>query len=162
MNFYKTDGGRQSSGFFAEKKDCTVRSFAVAADIPYADAHLLAKRSGRKDGKGWWSERILAVAAKDGLLAYSETPCMIPGPRYTVRYPTVAQVISRRPTGRYIITTHNHAFAVIDGVIHDTGLLGIGCRVRQIFEVKPKTVAPAITQAQVSELWERLNKLEAR
>jgi hypothetical protein len=159
---YKTDGGRQSSGFFAEKKDCTVRSFACAADIPYSEAHAIMKRSGRRDGRGWWSERGLAVAKADGLLDFAKVPCAIPARNYLVTWPTVAQVIARYKTGRYIICTRRHAMALIDGTIHDTGLVGLRSRITSIFEVKPTRAAPAITQSQVNELWERLNRLEAR
>lgn len=160
MHFHQTDGGKQSSGFFAEKRDCTVRSLACAADIPYVDAHRIAKKSGRKNGRGWWSEKNLAVAKQEGLLDFAKVPCAIPGRNYTRTYPTVAQIIARHKTGRYIICTRKHAMALIDGVIHDTGLIGLRSRITAIFEVKP--VAPNITQAQVSELWARLDALEAR
>jgi hypothetical protein len=167
---YKTDGGRQSSGYTCENKDCTVRSFACAADVPYDVAHDVAKRSGRKNNKGWWPEKILRVAAVEGLIEFTELPVGAQNVRgynrlhgfvTKIQYPTVEQVARRLRKGRYIVSTCSHATAVIDGVIHDTGMRP-RARVVAIFEVKPKQVAPAITQPQVNELWERLNRLEAR
>jgi len=127
----KTDGGRQSSGFFAEKKDCTVRSFALAADIPYGDAWQVAKRSGRKMGKGWWPEKILTVAKQDGLVEFVwSTPSAQTVRAYSrlrgfflkTKYPTITEIARRYPKGRYILSTRTHATALIDGVIHDTGV----------------------------------------
>jgi hypothetical protein len=166
----KTDGGRQSSGYTCENKDCTVRSFALAADVPYDVAHDVAKRSGRKNNKGWWPEKILAEAQKAGLVEFVEVPVGAQNvQRYNrlhgfitkIKYPTVTDVARRYRKGRYVISTRNHATALIDGVIHDTGLRP-RAQVVQIFEVRPVQAAPAITQPQVNELWERLNRLEAR
>lgn len=165
LTLHKTDGGRQSSGWTDERKDCTVRSLAVAADISYDKAHDIARRSGRKNGKGWYSDRILHVAQADGLLEFVQIPSgmQVTSHLYgTVRYRTLAQIVTRFPTGRYIVTTSRHAMALIDGVIHDRGLSGARSRVCEIFEVKPKATKPAITQAQVSELWARLDALDAR
>lgn len=162
VNIKVTDGGRQSSGFLLERHDCTVRSFACAADVPYSEAHRILQKSGRKNGKGWYSERGLAVAKKEGLLDFVRIPCSLQAGGYRITWPTLAQIIARYKTGRYIICTRKHSMALIDGVIHDTGLVGLRSRVRLIHEVKPIQAKPAITQAQVSELWERLNKLEAR
>jgi len=147
-----------------------VRSFALAADVPYDVAHDVAKRSGRKNNKGWWPEKILAEAQKAGLVEFVEVPVgaknvqvynRLYGFITKIKYPTVADVARRYRKGRYVISTRNHATALIDGVIHDTGLRP-RAQVVQIFEVRPVQAAPAITQPQVNELWERLNRLEAR
>ena len=168
----KTDGGRQSSGYTCENKDCTVRSFALAADVPYDVAHDVAKRSGRKNNKGWWPEKILTEARKSGLVEFVEMPIGAQNvKRYhrwhgfitKIQYPTVETVVRRYRKGRYVMSTRNHAFAVIDGVIHDTGMRP-RARVLSIFEVRPiETSRPApCTQEQVSELWARLDRLEAK
>ena len=146
--------------FFAEKRDCTVRSLACAADIPYVDAHRILKKSGRKNGRGWWSERGLAVANQEGLLDFAVVPCAIPTRNYLHTYPTVAQVIAKHKTGRYIICTRKHAMALIDGCIHDTGLVGLRSRILSIFEVRPVEAKPIITQNQINDLWARLDALE--
>ena len=138
MRFHQTDGGRQSSGFFAEQRDCTVRSLACAADIPYVDAHRVLKKSGRKNGRGWWSERGLATASQEGLLDFVAIPFGRTVRNMRISYPTVAQVLARLPQGRYIFNTRKHAFAVLDGVIFDTGLIGLRSRVKMVFEVKLK------------------------
>jgi hypothetical protein len=164
---YKTDGGRQSSGFVLERRDCTVRSFACAADIPYIKAHDIAKRSGRVNGKGWWSEKILAVARQEGVVEFVEMPVGAQNvQRYNrmhgfitrIQYPTVESVARRYSKGRYILNTRNHAIALIDGVCHDTGMRP-KARVVSIWEVRP---AAPCTQAQVNELWARMDALEAK
>ena len=138
MRFHQTDGGRQSAGFFAEKRDCTVRSLACAADIPYVDAHRVLKKSSRKNGRGWWSERGLATASQEGLLDFVAIPFGRTVRNMRISYPTVAQALARLPQGRYIFNTRKHAFAVLDGVIFDTGLIGLRSRVKMVFEVRLK------------------------
>jgi hypothetical protein len=167
---YTTDGGRQSSGFTCETKDCTVRSFACAADVPYNVAHDVARRSGRKNNKGWWPEKILAEAQKAGLVEFVQVPVgaqnvqkynRFMGFITQIQYPTVEQVARRYSKGRYIISTCNHAIALVDGVLHDTGLRP-KARVKEIYEVRPVEAKPVITQSQVNELWARLDALEAK
>lgn len=46
---------------FGEKKDCTVKSVAIACDVPYATAHAALKRFGRKNGEGASLEIVLAA-----------------------------------------------------------------------------------------------------
>jgi hypothetical protein len=170
VKLHKTDGGRQSSGFTCENKDCTVRSFACAADVPYTVAHDVARRAGRKNGQGWHPDKILKVAAEDGLVEFKAVPVgaqnVLRRDRWCglvtkIQYPTVEQVVRRHTQGRYIVVTCNHAMALIDGVVHDGGVHP-KARVQEIFEIRPIETKPAITQAQVNELWERLNRLEAR
>ena len=167
IRIQKTDGGRESAGF-AEKKDCTVRSLACAANIPYATAHDIARRAGRPNCKGWFTERIHPVAQADGVLEFVTIPLGVyrrglAGFNERLVYPTVAQIARKYPKGRYILNTCNHATTLIDGEIHDTGVRP-GAKVVSIWEVRlpePKP-APPCTQAQVNELWERLNQLENR
>jgi len=166
----KTDGGLQSSGFTRESKDCTVRSFALVTDVPYNVAHDGARRSGRENNKGWWPEKILTVAAQDGLVEFVEVPVgaqnvqrynRLHGLITRIKCPTVTDVARRYPKGRYIISTRTHATALIDGIIHDIGLRP-RAQIVQIFEVRPTEVKPAITQPQINDLWARLDALEAR
>lgn len=169
ISLVKTDGGRQSAGYICESKDCTVRSFAVAADVPYDVAHDVARRSGRKNGKGWWSEKILSVAELDGLVKAISMPLGVQtiglaGFNQRVIYLTLEQIARKYPKGRYILNTRNHATALIDGKIHDTGLRP-RAKVVDIWEVRPvvKVLPPApITQTQINDLWARLDRLEAR
>jgi hypothetical protein len=75
----------------------------------------------------------------------------------TRRILNVRQFLAAHPKGRFILTTRTHAFAVLDGRIHDewqqTGLgkLDGAWKLEAI-----------ITQSQINELWERLNKLEGK
>jgi hypothetical protein len=165
MQLYITDGGRRSSGFVSEKSDCTVRALACALDIPYNEAHAVAKRAGRKRGRRFRTHLMLNQAVRDGILHTK----LYPSPGLTLN-----RAVEQHPRGRFIIRIRNHVLALVDGVIHDMYLSGARCRVRDIWQIipessqfamaalDPKPVKPAITQTQVNELWERLNKLEAR
>jgi hypothetical protein len=157
-----TDGGREKAGFVHESRDCAVREFATATDIPYARAHALLKAAGRRDRKGTRTTSFNLALATSGI-DYECLPIRLDGLLGGSRtFPTLAQTVQRYSTGRYVIMTCNHAMALIDGVIHDKGAVsGSRSRIRHIYRIKTKQAA-AITQTQISELWERLNKLEAR
>lgn len=43
----------------SETNDCTVRAISNAFNIPYAEAHAVAEKAGRKKGKGFRIEKIL-------------------------------------------------------------------------------------------------------
>jgi len=159
-----TDGGRQSSGFFQERRDCTVRSLANAADIPYSEAHAIAKAAGRTNGHGYHTSLILKVAERRGVFTFTQIELPVYLSNGNGQLPTLASVVQHFRDGRYIVVTRNHAMALVDGVIHDTGLVGARSRVKFVYRIQPTEpvkVAP-ITQPQVNELWERLNRLEAR
>ena len=59
----QTDGGRSESGL-TEQKDCTVRAFAIARNIPYAAAHRELAKLGRLPGRGF-KFRIVAQKRPD-------------------------------------------------------------------------------------------------
>lgn len=84
---------------------------------------------------------------------------------------TVAQFIRTLPCrGRFYLNCTTHAFAYVDGVVMDNLERPLTRAVMFLaYEITPKVAqvlpvpAPApITQAQINELWERLNKLEGK
>lgn len=101
-----TDGGRKESGL-AERRDCTVRSLAICAALPYTTAHGILSELGRKPGKGF---RFAKVARRMG---YTEHVQPLRG---RMRVVTALRRYSR---GRFVFRIRGHVFPVIDGVIHD-------------------------------------------
>jgi len=164
----KTDGGKIAAGFTNETRDCSVRAVALAADVPYADAHLALKKAGRRDRKGASMNQI-KHALSDVSRSIATEPIAIVDKFYaTVTYPTLQQVIRSHRTGRYVICTGRHAMALIDGQIHDAGeISGPRSRIMDVVKVEPRkskevAVEQIISQDQINELWARLDKLEAR
>jgi hypothetical protein len=104
LEYYFTDGGRLSSSHKNEKRDCTVRALAVAGQMSYDTAHGLLKEFGRKDGHGFHSKKGLPK---------------ITGGRSCKRSGTVGKFCKENPVGRFYCGIRGHAFAVIDGVVHD-------------------------------------------
>ena len=151
MNLQATDGGKTLAGFEHESRDCAVRALAISADISYTQAHALLKAEGRKDRRGTkfsMSDRALKNSG-------AKVEHIQHGAGLTLRYATL-----RYNSGRYYVTVRGHALALIDGVIHDAGeIAGPRCRVLRIYHVTPQVL---ITQSQINELWERLDRLEGK
>ena len=109
MQFVKTDGGMRSSGF-AEHNDCAVRAYALFKDIPYNEAHSIFKKLGRRDGHGTKNHIIYDLVGrntrKDGAGL------------------TLNQLVAANPTGRVYGLKRGHAFAIINGVLHDSWKVG--------------------------------------
>jgi hypothetical protein len=89
-----------------ESNDCTVVSLAVIAEISYHLAHRIASKAGRQSNQGFWTEKIVPVAAKHGILFSS-----------TRRYfgDTLEDFLKANPIGRFIVETADHALPVING-----------------------------------------------
>lgn len=112
--FVKTDGGRSKYGF-SEQRDCAVRAYAIFADAPYNEAHCLFKEHGRKDRHGTYYTTIEKVMSK---FTKGESKGL-----------TINQLRALHPVGKVYAVKRGHAFAMIDGVIHDTGMTGGKSRV---------------------------------
>jgi hypothetical protein len=161
-----TDGGKVQEGFQHEYNDCAVRALAIAANVPYAKAHAALKAQGRRDRKGsktfMLDKAIPAVGAKFEFIRTFD----ITSRTYRKLYPTLQDILFKFKQGRYILITRSHAQALIDGVIHDAGSIsGPRSLVRLVYKLEipeQQPEKPAITQGQINELWERLNRLEAR
>lgn len=99
-----TDGGRFSSSFSDEHKDCTVRALAVAAGLTYNRAHRILQIHGRRNKQGYRTEGTWAIVT--GSICFR-------------RHGTVRKLIRDFPTGRFIVDVRHHTMAIIDGVLHD-------------------------------------------
>jgi hypothetical protein len=154
--FKQTDGGKNHAGFLKENRDCTVRSLALAAGINYSDAHKCCSEAGRRPRQGLLDHGI-QKAVSLASSRFGITAKLIAPP-----HGTFAQMREKYNQGRYIFTSSRHAFAVIDGVLHDSWHVGGRTKVGMIIKIELPEAKPQITQEQINELWDRLNKLEAK
>lgn len=115
----KTDAGRDVPG---ETNDCTVRSLAVAGQMPYAKAHeMMRTLCGRRSGKGCCPYRAYeAAGAKRLPIDY--------------RRMTLGQFLRRYPVGRFAVTVHAHALAIVDGAAYDLQATGFGARLHSVHQ----------------------------
>jgi hypothetical protein len=114
MQYIKTDGGMRSSGF-AEHNDCAVRAYALFKNIPYNGAHDTFKKLGRRDGHCTKNHIIYDLLGRDT--------------RKEGTGLTLNQLVAQHPTGRVYGMKRGHAFAIIDGVLHDQWQVGGKCRI---------------------------------
>lgn len=98
--------GNKNGRYQNETNDCTVRAYAIAANIPYANAHAELFLFGRKNRHGI---NFIPFARSKGWKEY---------PRPSMEVDSYVKYIAL--TGRWIIAVRGHVFAVVDGTIHDT------------------------------------------
>lgn len=123
-----TDAGSSTSGV-DEKRDCTIRALAVSAGIPYQYAHKIGREAGRKNKKGFHPEKLLKYAKKEYGITYKKK-------RY--KSVTIQRFIKENPSGNYYVATNNHAFAIINGTIYDTGLNRPMQRLEEVYLISSK------------------------
>ncbi len=139
-------------GYESENRDCFVQAIQCVTGVPYRDAHAFtALHFARKTGKGtcFVDLHMKAIAEKqETIFGYRVFVKPIPT-RRTVRrsrrtfdyvqatvYPTVADSLYLMRSGRYLVCSGSHAWAVIDGVIYDNGVTGNRTRVTEVYEFK--------------------------
>jgi len=125
---YHTDAGRTETHPH-ETRDCTVRALAVAAGIPYEQAHAALKAAGRTDRKGI----VLAQAINSGRLK-------LEGRKFVdvLKTPTcLGFFLKAHPKGTFLCRKARHAFAIVDGILHDNQALGSRMRVTHAWVIQP-------------------------
>lgn len=126
--FNQTDGGRGEAGF-VEKNDCTVRAIAATTDMTYLQAHELLKYCGRRDRRRFkFVSWICSVRNINGRVPVPVT--------VSIGAKTTGQFLKMKMSGRFIVRTRGHVFAVIDGVIHDEGRFIPRARVKNIWRMQ--------------------------
>jgi hypothetical protein len=115
--FQFDDGGRSKSKRPKQKNDCTVRALALATKTPYDEVYEMLAKHGRKCSTGiffWdWLKSIGNVA-----LDHKFERISFPAVKGLRRMNPV-DFCDEHPRGTYICKSAGHAFAVIDGVVHD-------------------------------------------
>lgn len=112
--FVKTDGGMESAGF-TERNDCAVRAYAIYSGTSYTTSHSIFTKSGRKRGKGTSLATLDRVLGEDA--------------RFNCRM-TLSALRRLHPTGSVYAVKRGHAFAMVNGVVHDTWKVGEKVQVR--------------------------------
>jgi hypothetical protein len=107
----------------SESNDCAVRALSIACDIPYHEAHSRFSKVGRKPNKGVSVDMLSRVLGDRPIgsdwLSY-----------------TLSRFCALKPKGRFLVLKRNHAFAVVNGVVHDWGKLGGNTKVYSWWEIK--------------------------
>jgi hypothetical protein len=125
-------GNVRDEAHSTEHNDCTVRALKVAAGVPYADAHALAARLGRRNRHGLKTSQLLAMTSMAHVYGYKVTSIGVPMFRGTL-----GAVMATLRTGRYMIIKTGHAIGCIDGVLYDTGTSGPSSRIKMILKFTP-------------------------
>ena len=105
MNLVISDGGIKAK----DRANCTIRALALTACIAYAVADAIGREAGRKKNCGFNPFKLLKKAKAYGIKTN----------KLKYRSITIQKFLAKHPTGRYYATTNCHAFAVINGSIHD-------------------------------------------
>lgn len=109
--------------FNHERNDCGVRALAIAANVPYAEAHRALELCGRKPNHGTYSHQaerafeLLTLRSMERVDVHALRTEAAKGRYYC--WPTITQFLKAHPKGRYFVCSQRHAFAVVDGVVHD-------------------------------------------
>jgi hypothetical protein len=115
-----------------ETNDCHVRALALVLGISYQESHKLHEELGRKPGTpttyGICNELVKRFGMK-------RIDIWRKGESFKARYPTVKQFVWDHPKGKYLVHRNGHAFAIIDGIVHDWQY-GTGPRSRVVFAAK--------------------------
>lgn len=96
-----------------ERHDCAVRALAIALGAEYDNARALYAAYGRKPRQGTPSSVTAALMQWVGATTVDHW-----NPRSLLNL-TLAQFIQAHPTGCYWLARRGHAFALLDGVVHD-------------------------------------------
>lgn len=126
-----------------EDNDCTVKMFALAARIPYAEALEIAAKYGRKPGKGMYPHQWKRMLKENGVKFCIRKPA-----HFINRYPKAHRVLKSVTTHhpdrfksvwedgkRYILHCSQHVAYVENGVNHDW-TRGRAMRVHTIYEIE--------------------------
>ena len=95
---------------YNERNDCTLWSLLTVARISYDRARSIGQAAGRRPRCGFYPDRLLAQAEKEGVLKATRIPTM---PM------TVESFANLHRTGRYYISTRTHSIAILDGTQYD-------------------------------------------
>ena len=143
------DAGTQRGAEFAhEHMDCTVHATAIAAQIPYFEAHQLLARFGRRPRRGVSYRDFIAWATSPTGYSITGNKVMM-GPKGVIgayrvqrvnldKRVTLGQFLKDFPNGRFVVRKSGHVFAVIDGKQFDASPNGLRCRLTGVYHFERK------------------------
>lgn len=99
-----------------DRSDCSVRALAAATECTYEAASAVFSAAGRSIKKG--TPVQISRTVHETWLGMKEVPTFCFLAAFLVAY----------PQGRFILHTRTHAFAVIDGIVHDWNDSRVGPR----------------------------------
>lgn len=135
-----------------DARNCTVRAIANATPLNYKEAEGVMLRAGRQWNRGhpMWAGiavmiqrhpeikasridlRDLAVQAGRGGGYWYDTDYNM---RYKKNYLMLSDLKKLLPPGNYIATNNTHAFALIDGLVHDQWSVGSTSRIQMLWRI---------------------------
>lgn len=129
ISYTYDDGGRNASGL-KEIKDCTVRAVALTSGVDYKVAHqIMATRAKRKNRKGAYLSKHIKEIQKDLPVNF----------RLIKRSGSVRTLIKEFGEGnRILCCMRGHAFAILNGTVHDMMEISGNCHVVNAWIVVPK------------------------
>jgi hypothetical protein len=122
---FRTDGGQKLSGI-KDTNACTIVALSVAAGIPYEEAFQIGKDAGRKTGRGFYTNKLMMEARKNG----------IEFKKMKYKSITLQKFLSLGLVGRFVVKRNGHAFAIIGGMIHDGIVNPPMSRLTEIYKVE--------------------------
>jgi hypothetical protein len=124
-----TRDGSKYAALSTEQRDCSVRALSIATGRSYEECHQLFAQAGRTTGRG--------TSVKASRIVHEARLGLTPITTYREwGYPTLHYFAETHPTGRYILHTSTHAFALVDGVVHDwSNGAGSRQRIKRAWEV---------------------------
>lgn len=127
-----------------ETNDCFVRALAISAKISYNESHGIAEELfGRKTGEGTTAVQP-TIMSETGRKYFDNRHLQLEPVNHTyirrdkkVHNLNVRGFYNRYGKGTYLVLVHNHALAIVDGVIQDwtTATKHIGRKVEAAFRV---------------------------
>ena len=105
-----------------------MRAVNIAFDIPYEEAYKVLADAGRKPKKGFVTHNLLG---KNG---FSLNGYKVEWSLFD-KNPTLRAFLEAHPVGRFVLTIRKHAFAVIDGKVHDL-FIKPKAKIINVFELK--------------------------
>jgi hypothetical protein len=131
---HKIANSKVAEGFSKEDNDCAVRALANAFGTSYTYAHDAMAAAGRKEGKGT-SLAIIhdLVTQEHGGKRGAKIERV--GKGVGQRQVSIATFCKFHPHGRFYCIVRGHAFAVVDGVVHDAFVNKAGRRIYRAYEI---------------------------
>lgn len=126
------------------ENDCVVRAIANSFNMPYDEAHRLARKHGRRDNRGMPIGMLSSLLREVGAECIGVFGTTIAAGSFGRLFPettkyrgvTVERAIKMCGTGSYMFHVRGHIFAVVDGEIVDNAPIPANCYVTAIFGVK--------------------------